>query len=181
MLPMIQRVIDGVDHECVIRHDIGNVQRSFGATLSHYIAARFNDEGLPDGRSIRIELTGSAGQSFCAFLTKSVKVVLEGDANDYVCKVNYFCFLSYCSFCLIMIKVLIIFRAFLVVKLSFSLLATATRTSSPRRTSWLATSVSTEPLRARPSSGAWRPSASACATPEPPPWSRESEIMAAST
>lgn len=43
------------------------------------------EEGLPG--EIKIKLRGSAGQSFCAFLAKGVKVELEGDANDYVCKV----------------------------------------------------------------------------------------------
>lgn len=33
-------------------------------------------------------MKGSAGQSFCAFLAKGVYVQLEGDANDYVCKVS---------------------------------------------------------------------------------------------
>lgn len=33
-------------------------------------------------------MKGSAGQSFCAFMTKGVHVTLEGDANDYVAKVN---------------------------------------------------------------------------------------------
>jgi len=42
--------------------------------------------GLPDN-SINIKLTGSAGQSFCAFLVQGVTVMLEGDANDYVGKV----------------------------------------------------------------------------------------------
>lgn len=36
---------------------------------------------------MNIKLTGSAGQSFCAFLSKGVHVTLEGDANDYVGKV----------------------------------------------------------------------------------------------
>lgn len=39
---------------------------------------------MPDDRQINIKLTGSAGQSFCAFLVKGVNVTLEGDANDYV-------------------------------------------------------------------------------------------------
>lgn len=47
------------------------------------------DEGLPPN-SVNISLKGSAGQSFCAFLTKGVHVTLEGDANDYVGKVNCF-------------------------------------------------------------------------------------------
>lgn len=48
---------------------------------------KYLEAGLPDG-SINIKLTGSAGQSFCAFLAKGVKVELEGDANDYVGKVK---------------------------------------------------------------------------------------------
>lgn len=47
---------------------------------------KFGEEGLPE-HSINIKMTGSAGQSFCAFMTKGVHVTLEGDANDYVGKV----------------------------------------------------------------------------------------------
>jgi len=47
----------------------------------------YGEEGLPDN-SINIKLTGSAGQSFCAFMSKGVHVTLEGDANDYVGKVR---------------------------------------------------------------------------------------------
>lgn len=45
------------------------------------------EKGLPD-KSIEINMVGSGGQSFCAFLAKGVSVYLEGDANDYVCKVH---------------------------------------------------------------------------------------------
>lgn len=38
--------------------------------------------------SINIKIQGSAGQSFCAFMTKGIHVTLEGDANDYVGKVS---------------------------------------------------------------------------------------------
>ena len=48
---------------------------------------RFREEGLPD-KTIEINLVGSGGQSFCAFLAKGVHVTLEGDANDYVGKVS---------------------------------------------------------------------------------------------
>lgn len=47
---------------------------------------RHGDDGLPEN-SINVSLTGSAGQSFCAFMTKGIHVTLEGDANDYVGKV----------------------------------------------------------------------------------------------
>ena len=49
---------------------------------------RFVEQGLPDG-SVNIQLRGSGGQSFCAFLAKGISVTLEGDANDYVGKVSY--------------------------------------------------------------------------------------------
>jgi glutamate synthase domain-containing protein 3 len=53
--------------------------------LSGEIARRYGSEGLPDD-TIRVEFTGSAGQSFGAFLAKGVTLVLEGEANDYVGK-----------------------------------------------------------------------------------------------
>lgn len=51
---------------------------------------RFGEAGLPEN-SINIRMQGSAGQSFCAFMTKGIHVTLEGDANDYVGKVNIAC------------------------------------------------------------------------------------------
>lgn len=51
-----------------------------------FFYSKYGEEGLPEDTNINISLHGSAGQSFCAFLTKGVKVTLEGDANDYVGK-----------------------------------------------------------------------------------------------
>ncbi len=68
-----------------IKLPIRNVHRTVGAMLSGEIARRYGSEGLPDG-TIRFEFTGSAGQSFGAFLAKGVTLTLEGDANDYVGK-----------------------------------------------------------------------------------------------
>ncbi|CAL8090390.1 unnamed protein product [Calicophoron daubneyi] len=65
---------------------IRNVDRAFGATLSYAISMQFVEDGLPMGREVNVSLTGSAGQSFCAFLARGVRVRLEGDANDYVAK-----------------------------------------------------------------------------------------------
>jgi len=62
---------------------IGNTQRTVGAMLSGEIARRWGSAGLPDD-TIRFEFTGSAGQSFGAFLAKGVTLVLEGEGNDYV-------------------------------------------------------------------------------------------------
>jgi glutamate synthase (NADPH) large chain len=64
---------------------INNTHRTTGARLSGEIARRHGAKGLPDG-AIRVHFTGSAGQSFGAFLTAGVELHLAGDANDYVGK-----------------------------------------------------------------------------------------------
>jgi glutamate synthase domain-containing protein 3 len=64
---------------------IRNVHRSVGTMLSGEIARRYGSAGLPDD-TIRIQLTGSAGQSLGAFLATGVTLTLEGEANDYVGK-----------------------------------------------------------------------------------------------
>ncbi len=64
---------------------ITNVHRSVGAMLSGEIARRSGSQGLPED-TIRIQFTGSAGQSFGAFLAGGVTLTLEGEANDYVGK-----------------------------------------------------------------------------------------------
>ena len=61
------------------------MHRTVGAMLSGEIARRYGSAGLPDD-TIRFQFTGSAGQSFGAFLAKGVTLTLEGDANDYVGK-----------------------------------------------------------------------------------------------
>jgi glutamate synthase (NADPH/NADH) large chain len=69
----------------VLERKIINTNRTVGTMLSHEIAKRWGDEFLPDD-TIRIKFTGSAGQSFGAFLAEGVTLELEGDANDYVGK-----------------------------------------------------------------------------------------------
>jgi glutamate synthase domain-containing protein 3 len=64
---------------------ISNTHRTVGAMLSGEIARRYGSEGLPDD-TFRFDFTGSAGQSFGAFLAKGITMVLEGEANDYVGK-----------------------------------------------------------------------------------------------
>jgi glutamate synthase (NADPH/NADH) large chain len=68
-----------------IDRPIRNVNRTVGTMLSHEISKRYNEEGLPED-TIHINLTGSAGQSFGAWLARGVTLELEGDANDYVGK-----------------------------------------------------------------------------------------------
>ncbi len=64
---------------------IRNTHRTVGAMLSGDIARRYAEAGLPDD-TIRAQFTGSAGQSFGAFLARGVTLTLEGEANDYVGK-----------------------------------------------------------------------------------------------
>ncbi|MDR0529509.1 MAG: glutamate synthase large subunit [Zoogloeaceae bacterium] len=64
---------------------IRNINRTVGAMLSGKIAKRYGAAGLPDD-TIRICLTGTAGQSFGAFLARGVTLELIGEGNDYVGK-----------------------------------------------------------------------------------------------
>jgi glutamate synthase (NADPH/NADH) large chain len=68
-----------------IEMPVRNVNRTVGAMLSGEIAKRHGHDGLVDD-TIVIRMTGSAGQSFGAFLAHGVTLELEGDANDYVGK-----------------------------------------------------------------------------------------------
>jgi glutamate synthase (NADPH/NADH) large chain len=61
---------------------IRNVNRAVGTMLGSEVTRRWGGQGLPDD-TIRIHFTGSAGQSFGAFLPRGITLVLEGDANDY--------------------------------------------------------------------------------------------------
>jgi glutamate synthase (NADPH/NADH) large chain len=61
-----------------------NVNRSVGAMLSGRVT-KVHPEGLPDD-TIRIQLEGTGGQSFGAFLAKGITLYLIGDANDYTGK-----------------------------------------------------------------------------------------------
>jgi glutamate synthase (NADPH/NADH) large chain len=64
---------------------IANTDRTVGGMLSNYIVSHRGSQGLPDD-TVRFKLTGSAGQSFGAWLARGVTLELEGDANDYVGK-----------------------------------------------------------------------------------------------
>ncbi|GAA5164141.1 glutamate synthase-related protein [Viridibacterium curvum] len=62
-----------------------NVNRSVGAMLSGEVAKKYGFEGLPDD-TIHVQLNGTAGQSFGAFLAHGVTLDLVGEGNDYVGK-----------------------------------------------------------------------------------------------
>jgi glutamate synthase (NADPH/NADH) large chain len=64
---------------------IRNVHRAVGTMLGYEVTRRWGASGLPDD-TITVQFTGSAGQSFGAFVPRGITLVLEGDANDYVGK-----------------------------------------------------------------------------------------------
>ncbi|HEY6744996.1 MAG TPA: glutamate synthase-related protein, partial [Mycobacteriales bacterium] len=64
---------------------VRNVNRTVGAMLGSLVTRRYGAEGLPDD-TIDLTFTGSAGQSFGAFLPRGVTLRLHGDANDHVGK-----------------------------------------------------------------------------------------------
>ncbi len=61
---------------------VRNVNRTVGTMLGHELTKAWGGEGLPDD-TIDVTLTGSAGQSFGAFVPKGITLRLVGDSNDY--------------------------------------------------------------------------------------------------
>ena len=84
LLPRCKEAIENktpVDFELPIR----NTHRTVGTITGSEITRKHGGEGLPED-TIRIHFTGSAGQSFGAFIPKGMTLSLEGDANDYMGK-----------------------------------------------------------------------------------------------
>ncbi|NQU45571.1 MAG: glutamate synthase subunit alpha, partial [Chlorobium sp.] len=69
----------------VSRLPIRNTNRVVGTIVGYEVTKAYGAEGLPDD-TIHLSFTGSAGQSFGAFIPKGMTLELEGDANDYVGK-----------------------------------------------------------------------------------------------
>ncbi len=69
----------------VKNYKINNTNRSVGTKLAGEVAYLYGDKGLPDG-TIELRFNGSAGQSFGAFLVNGIRIILVGEANDYVGK-----------------------------------------------------------------------------------------------
>ena len=68
-----------------LEHRIRNANRSVGAMLSGVVARRYGHEGLPDD-TLHVAFSGTAGQSFGAFLARGITFELQGATNDYVGK-----------------------------------------------------------------------------------------------
>ncbi|RLK49222.1 glutamate synthase large subunit [Microbacterium telephonicum] len=86
-VPLIERAQDVIAHGGHISIDlpIRNTERAVGTMLGNRVTLAHGENGLPSG-SIEVNLTGSAGQSFGAFLPAGITLRLEGDSNDYVGK-----------------------------------------------------------------------------------------------
>ena len=84
---LIARAADALLQGQPVRFEVPvrNVNRTVGTMLGAEVTRRYGGAGLPDG-TIDITLTGSAGQSFGAFLPRGVTLRLVGDANDYLGK-----------------------------------------------------------------------------------------------
>ena len=84
---LIERCADALESARPVRVElpVRNVNRTVGAMLGHEVTKRWGADGLPPG-TVDVTLTGSAGQSFGAFVPSGITLRLHGDANDYVGK-----------------------------------------------------------------------------------------------
>ena len=84
---ILKDVADALDGNGPVQrsYKIRNIHRTVGARVAGEIAHRYRQEGLPEG-SIELRFTGSAGQSFGAFCYTGLRLILTGEANDYVAK-----------------------------------------------------------------------------------------------
>ncbi|MDC0429814.1 glutamate synthase large subunit, partial [Candidatus Pelagibacter sp.] len=82
--PEIEKALDNskkIEKEYIIK----NTNRAVGTRISHHLYKKYGYEKL-DENFLQLNFKGSAGQSFGAFSTKGLKLILKGDANDYVGK-----------------------------------------------------------------------------------------------
>jgi glutamate synthase (NADPH) large chain len=84
LIALARPAIENAEHVS-IDLPVRNVNRTVGTLLGHHVTTKWKGAGLPDG-TIDITLTGSAGQSFGAFVPAGIQLRLVGDANDYVGK-----------------------------------------------------------------------------------------------
>ncbi len=84
---LIEQAHEALEHKTSVQltATIRNYDRAVGAMLSGEVATRYGHKALRDD-TIHVKLTGTAGQSFGAWLAAGVTLELEGEANDYVGK-----------------------------------------------------------------------------------------------
>jgi glutamate synthase (NADPH/NADH) large chain len=84
LIQLCEGAIDGAA-PVTLELPIRNVNRTVGTMLGHEVTLRHGADGLPDD-TIDLTFTGSAGQSFGAFVPRGITMRLLGDANDYLGK-----------------------------------------------------------------------------------------------
>ncbi|MEY2988520.1 MAG: hypothetical protein RJB13_2041, partial [Pseudomonadota bacterium] len=84
LIPLVLNHLNQGDSH-VLQVEINNTDRSVGTRLSSELY-RLNQKTRIQPESISIHFYGSAGQSFMAFATQHLRIKLQGEANDYVCK-----------------------------------------------------------------------------------------------
>jgi glutamate synthase (NADPH/NADH) large chain len=84
---LIEACRSALEHKLpvTLSRPIRNVHRAVGTMLGYEVTRRWGGAGLRDD-TITLRFTGSAGQSFGAFVPRGITLALEGDANDYVGK-----------------------------------------------------------------------------------------------
>ena len=84
---LIERCASSIADGTPVSFDIAinNTNRTVGTMLGSRVTAKWGGAGLPDD-TITIRFSGSAGQSFGAFVPRGITMELAGDANDYVGK-----------------------------------------------------------------------------------------------
>ena len=81
----LRATIEDPSTPIVLNKEITNLNRSFATRISGEIAAIHGNNGLPDG-TITLNMTGTAGQSLGAFMSKGININIEGAGNDYIGK-----------------------------------------------------------------------------------------------
>ncbi|NCC49970.1 MAG: glutamate synthase large subunit [Spartobacteria bacterium] len=84
LLPRLEQAIE-TGKKVVIEHPVRNLNRTVGTIISNRIAQKYGSAGLPDD-TLTLKFTGAAGQSFGAFCSRGMTLILEGEANDYLGK-----------------------------------------------------------------------------------------------
>jgi glutamate synthase (NADPH/NADH) large chain len=69
----------------VVEKTINNTHQAIGTMLGNELTKKWGESGL-DSDALELRLSGSAGQSLGAFIPRGIKIVVEGDCNDYVAK-----------------------------------------------------------------------------------------------
>lgn len=71
--------------QVLLEREINNTHQAIGTMLGNELTKRWGEDGLEPG-TLELRLSGSAGQSLGAFIPRGIKIVVEGDCNDYVAK-----------------------------------------------------------------------------------------------